>query len=108
MELAARITARRNRLDLTQVGLAELTGLQPSAISQFESGARKPSMDSLIKLSNVFDMNVDELIGIEREDLSAVLKDPRFAEMIQGLTEFSEQQLDLLFRFYEFLVYKNL
>ena len=49
-------TAREYR-GLTQGELAERAGLQPSAISHFETGTRKPSFDNLRLLADTLDVD---------------------------------------------------
>jgi len=48
---------------LTQGELAERAGLQPSAISHFETGTRKPSFDNLRLLADTLDVTTDYLLG---------------------------------------------
>ncbi len=48
---------------LTQGELAERAGLQPSAVSHFETGARKPSFDNLRLLADTLDVTTDYLLG---------------------------------------------
>lgn len=55
-------TAREYR-GLTQGQLAERASLQPSAISHFETGARKPSFDNLRLLADTLDVTTDYLLG---------------------------------------------
>jgi len=55
-------TAREYR-GLSQSELAVRSGLQPSAISHFETGARKPSFDNLRLLADALDVTTDYLLG---------------------------------------------
>lgn len=48
---------------LSQSEMAQLTGLQPSAISHFETGTRKPSFDNLRRLSDALEVTTDYLLG---------------------------------------------
>lgn len=50
---------------LSQTELADKTSLQPSAISHFESGSRKPSFDNLRKLADALEVTTDYLLGRE-------------------------------------------
>ncbi len=52
----------RQDKNLNQTELARKTSLQPSAISHFESGSRKPSFDNLIKLANALEVTTDYLL----------------------------------------------
>ncbi len=55
-------TAREYR-GLSQGELAKRSTLQPSAISHFETGTRKPSFDNLRILADTLDVTTDFLIG---------------------------------------------
>jgi transcriptional regulator with XRE-family HTH domain len=58
-----RLRAAREYRGLSQSQLAEKAGLQPSAISHFETGARKPSFDNLRLLADTLDVTTDYLLG---------------------------------------------
>ena len=53
----------RDLRNLNQSELADITGLQASAISQFENGARKPSFDNLKRLADALKVTTDYLLG---------------------------------------------
>ena len=58
-----RLRAARESLKLKQGELARLAGLQASAISHFETGARKPSFDNLKRLADALKATTDYLLG---------------------------------------------
>jgi transcriptional regulator with XRE-family HTH domain len=69
MSVKDRIIKKRKELGLNQTELAKRAGLKPPAISQYESGARNPSYDAIIKLANALSVKVDYLVsGIESEN----------------------------------------
>lgn len=47
---------------LTQTQLAEMIGCPQQSINKWETGVRKPGMQSLIKLSRAFGCSIDDLI----------------------------------------------
>ena len=49
--------------DLKQQELAEEIGISQSAISSWLSGKKEPSIESLWKLADYFDVSIDELVG---------------------------------------------
>lgn len=51
---------------LSQTGLADLTGLQASAISHFECNRREPSLANLHKLADGLGMTLDKITGRNR------------------------------------------
>ena len=72
--------ARRLR-DLDQVALAARTGLQPSAISHFEGGARKPSFENLRRLATALEVSTDFLLGRVDEPEADAQADPLYRHM---------------------------
>ena len=58
-----RLRAAREMRDLNQGELARRAGLQASAISHFETGARKPSFDNLKRLADALKVTTDYLLG---------------------------------------------
>lgn len=47
----------------TQEELADRLGVSRSALSNYESELREPAIDLLIKLADVFNTTIDELVG---------------------------------------------
>jgi transcriptional regulator with XRE-family HTH domain len=67
-----RLRKAREHRGLSQGDLAQRTGLQPSAISHFETGTRKPSFDNLRRLADALEVTTDYLLGrVERMDAEA-------------------------------------
>lgn len=58
-----RLRAAREYRGLNQGELAARSGLQPSAVSHFETGTRKPSFDNLHLLAETLDVTIDYLLG---------------------------------------------
>src|SRR3954467_6883998 len=58
-----RLRVARTKRDLSQDGLAKRAALQPSAISHFETGTRKPSFDNLRRLADALEVTTDYLLG---------------------------------------------
>lgn len=58
-----RLRKAREYRGLTQNDLAKLTGLNPAAVSHFETGGRKPSFDNLRLLADKLDVATDYLLG---------------------------------------------
>src|SRR5687768_1901245 len=58
-----RLYAARTKREYSQEELATRTGLQPSAISHFETGTRKPSFENLKLLADALEVTSDYLLG---------------------------------------------
>lgn len=59
-----RIATERKRLDLTQEELAEKLNISQKSISKYETGARKPSFETLTEMAKLFNVSTDYLLGI--------------------------------------------
>ena len=69
----------RLKNNLTQNQVAELTGLEPRHISQIERGLSKGSIDTLIKLCNVYRITPDivlyDLLDKENKELVSIYEE---------------------------------
>lgn len=77
----------RKEKNITMKHLGEIIGVSESAISQYETGKRQPDNDTLIKLSNVFNVSVDRLLGIESNYNNAFngIKVPVYGSVAAGI-----------------------
>ena len=97
------IKNRRKQLAITQTELAKQSSLTPAAISQFESGTRKPSFDTLSNLADALKVTTDYLLGKRRENYDDLLADPKVSMMFKGMMELPEKDKEMMFEFYQFL-----
>lgn len=65
MNFGNRLKTPRIKKKLTQQQLADLLGLTKSVISAYENGLRYPAYDVLIKISRIFKVSTDFLLGVE-------------------------------------------
>ena len=107
MNISEKIKKCRNRLNLSQIELAKLSGVTSPAISQFESGIRKPSFESLPKLADALGVTTDYLVGIKRKNFDDILSDPKIAPMFKGFTDLSEEEKESVYLFYQFIKHKS-
>lgn len=63
--LAIRIVDLREKVGMTQTELAKKMSFDKSTMSKVENGTRKVSSDELRKLSRIFDVSADYLLGNE-------------------------------------------
>ena len=59
----SKIAELRAKNNLTQADLGAIVGVTPQAISKWEKGLTEPDIDSLVLISNTFDISLDELLG---------------------------------------------
>ncbi|MBE6454821.1 MAG: helix-turn-helix transcriptional regulator [Alphaproteobacteria bacterium] len=73
-----KLKALRTAKKMSQKDLADKVGVAKSVVSFYESGDRFPSYDVLIKISRIFNVTTDYLLGVERKrmlDVSELSED---------------------------------
>lgn len=63
--IADKIRNLRLEEGLSQKEVAYLLGLSKNAFTNYESGIREPSLDTLKKICELFDVSADYLLGLE-------------------------------------------
>ena len=79
VDVGRKIKELRTSQKLTQNEFAERLGVTKSAISSYENGSRLPSYDILIKISRIFKVTTDYLLGCSNEKIQTI--------SVSGLTE---------------------
>ena len=88
-----RLKSSREFRELSQTKLAQKSGLQPSAVSHFETGRRAPSFDNLRRLADTLEVTTDYLLG--RVD-SPEATGPAMQRIFRGASDMSKDDLDVL------------
>ncbi len=65
MEFGKRFKKYRLENNLTQVEVAKMIGIDQTNISSWENDKTRPEYENLIKLSKIYDVSLDELLGVE-------------------------------------------
>ena len=96
-----RLRRAREARGLSQLDLAKKTGLQPAAISHFETGQRSPSFENLRKLADALSLSVDYLLGRidEEQHGQGLAASPRAQQLFRNAEKLSEEgfsQLELM------------
>lgn len=86
-----RIKQLREENNWTQLELSKKMNCAMSSIAMYESETRKPSMEVLLKLSEIFDCSIDYILGKSDirnpEKIDIDKADVAFASGIKGLNE---------------------
>jgi transcriptional regulator with XRE-family HTH domain len=93
-----RLRLARESRGLSQADLAKKTGLQPAAISHFETGQRSPSFDNLRKLSDALNVSVDYLLGRidEEKHGKGIAAAPRAQQLFRNAEKLSDESFRAL------------
>lgn len=65
--LKQKLRELRTKKKLTQKELSEKLGLSKNAVCEYEKGRAEPSIETLIKLSRIFEVSLDYLVGRDED-----------------------------------------
>lgn len=109
MNFNIRLKQLRQKNKLTQSELAEILGLKPTAISNYESKRNEPSFDKLIALSKYFDVSCDYLLGISDSYLPVVgeVLDKDIVDFFSLYQQLNAQSAEEARNYVKYLIYKQ-
>lgn len=92
MELHERLKNRRKKLSLTQEDVSEQILVSRQTISNWENGKTLPDINSLVVISDVYQISLDDLIKGDEKVMEKIYKDSKatvdwfsYASMIHGV-----------------------
>ncbi|SFB50630.1 DNA-binding transcriptional regulator, XRE-family HTH domain [Cohnella sp. OV330] len=77
MVFGEKLKTERNRKGWSQEELAEKLYVSRQAVSKWENGQNYPSIEIIIKVSDLFELTIDELLRSDEELKRKVIKDGR-------------------------------
>ena len=89
-----RLKLLRKKHGYTQVSLAETLGVSKGTVAMWETGKRTPDFETLIKLSDLFDVRTDYILGKSNYASSAKLSDDDIEQL--GRWELESVYIDLM------------
>lgn len=109
MNFNQRLKQLRLKNKLTQGELADILGLKPTAISNYESERNEPSFDKLIALSKYFDVSCDYLLGVTDSYLpvGGEVLDKDIVELFDLYQQLQSDQVNELKDYAKYLIYKQ-
>jgi len=96
-----RLRKAREARGMSQLDLAAKTGLQPAAVSHFETGQRAPSFENLRNLADALSLSIDYLVGRidEEQHGQGLAAAPRAKVLFRNAEKLSEdgfRQLEMI------------
>lgn len=89
-----RLKSLRKKCGYTQVSLAETLGVSKGTVAMWETGKRTPDFETLIRLSDLFDVRTDYILGKSNDSSSAKLSDDDIEQL--GRWELESVYTDLM------------
>ena len=72
-----RLVDIRKEHNMTQNDIADRLNISAQAVSKWENDMTMPDIDTLVKLSDIFDMSLDELVGKQKSEPTLVPAEQR-------------------------------
>jgi len=115
-EIGKRLRLIRERIGITQAGLGEKLGIQSQHVSKYERGETVPTWENLIKLIELYDVNINWLLAgkgsmflspvnysIQGEDNIAVVRDLEPDSQIEEIIRELRNDFDLKTLIYDYI-----
>ena len=67
MSFCDRLKNAREDRDISQTEMADKLNMTQSNYSKIESGIQEPNLDQLIRIAEIFNLTIDELLGVDPE-----------------------------------------
>ncbi len=93
-ELGKLLRFYRVRAGLTQRDVGDELEIASYVISDYERGRAQPSVETLIKMSKLYEATIDELVG--NTYAPGKVEDPHFDELVKLVNSYSGKQRDVM------------
>lgn len=81
MEVGERLKKRREELELTQEYVAEVLGVSRQTISNWENSRSYPDIERILKLSDIYELSLDELLKGDIKMVNKLQKDTQMSHI---------------------------
>lgn len=91
-KLPERLKQLREARNLTQTRLAALLHINPRVYNRWEQGVSVPHIDTVVRLADILQVNLDELVGRTAVTSKPVIRNPKLMEIYQELDSLSDDE----------------
>ena len=85
MEFSKRVKILRKSKGITQEALSVLVNVDRSSVAKWETGKALPAHDVMLKLSNIFEISINELLGEANTEKRIGVKVPVYGRVAAGI-----------------------
>ena len=90
--LPERLRELRTKRNLTQTRLAELLDINPRVYNRWEQGVFVPHIDTVVKIADILQVNLDELLGRAPVTSKPIVRNPKLMEIYHELDHLSDEE----------------
>lgn len=81
----------RESRGLTQARLAELIEVSPRVYNRWETGAAAPRLDTLVKIADILNVTLDELVGRTGSLSEVEIQNPKLHALYRHINRLSDE-----------------
>jgi len=107
VEFAERLKLLREARSLSQTRLAELLEIDPRSYNRWERGGNAPHVDTLIKIADILQVTLDELVGRKKPSLELKIRNHELQTLCQQADSLPDQEQQALILVMDGLLKKN-
>ena len=101
-----RLRLLRQARKMTQVRLAELLGISARGYNRWEKGGNVPHLDTLIKIADILQVSLDELVGRTESSAAPKIRNHDLHQLCQQVDNLPDEDQQALIRVMDGLVKK--
>lgn len=91
----------RKKRGISQIEIAKAIDIPQTSYSRYEQGICDPSISTLIKLADFFNISIDTLVGRKTDMINLNLLDSTRKELVLGVINSSDSLVNRLEAFYQ-------
>lgn len=95
-QFATRLREAREARKMTQARLSELLEVDRRVYNRWERGTSVPQLDTVVRLSQVLQLSVDSLVGLEATKEEAHVHNPRLHALFQQMDSLCDEDQQAL------------
>lgn len=107
MSFGSKLKELRINNDLTQIELAEKLNMSKANISKYEADLIEPNLDTLKKISLLFNVSVNELLEIQTNKIAVKTLPQNIVDLIKQCSALNKEELKKVSEYIEFLKSKH-
>jgi transcriptional regulator with XRE-family HTH domain len=97
----------RESRGLTQARLAGLIAVSPRVYNRWETGAAAPRLDTLVKIADILNVTLDELVGRSESFSEVEIRNPRLHALYRHINHLSDEDQQALIILLDSLVKRS-
>ena len=105
--IGEKIKGLRKAKNMTQEELSKMLKVSQPVLNRWETGSRNPSLKTLKKISDVFNISIDTLLLDHKDMKKLTIQDKTLLEKLQQIERLSDQEKEMVINLINALAQKK-